>query len=282
MFDGKQQFAVRCDKANAFKDTELAARIREQCMQNPDGEPWRSIRHYIGRLAAWNRAARTVVCFAKQHPEYLAGASVKAVPTPRLPPSISVSTQAGQTNKKLEDTLAELYATHNCLVSRGLLSKASGLPLDMLDKRFAVIVAKSPKEYRLHPELTMAEHFLKRKLAFVDDDRYIGCSKPSCYGCKMFLQVHPLKLAVRPCHNRVWIKWCYPNMPEDTTSEEAEEWAERRSQFISSIVDEIRETCTSSSWRPGKARDSTTGMSGSFRSLHMTSYDSTFTAESER
>ncbi|KAH7371272.1 hypothetical protein BKA66DRAFT_444226 [Pyrenochaeta sp. MPI-SDFR-AT-0127] len=43
---------------------------------------------------------------------------------------------------------------------------------------------------RVHAELQIADHFSRDKLEFVDNDKYIGCSKPACYFCYSWLSSH--------------------------------------------------------------------------------------------
>ena len=63
---------------------------------------------------------------------------------------------------------------------------------------------------KVHAETLMVEHFYFNQLHFFGNDRYIGCSKPSCYCCDLYLRNHPGNFEARPSHGNVWVKWCLP------------------------------------------------------------------------
>lgn len=62
----------------------------------------------------------------------------------------------------------------------------------------------------MHAEIIILDHFDRRGLRFAHGKQYIGCSKPSCFCCAIYMANHPLKPAKRPCHNNVWVKWLPP------------------------------------------------------------------------
>lgn len=59
----------------------------------------------------------------------------------------------------------------------------------------------------IHAEVLLADHIFINNLPFVRDDRYIGCSKPMCYHCQIYLELHPGNFCSRPCHGNLWLKW---------------------------------------------------------------------------
>jgi hypothetical protein len=59
----------------------------------------------------------------------------------------------------------------------------------------------------VHAEIAMLEHFQAHGLTFLNNDRYIACSKPSCYCCQWYMSSRQMKLQPRLCHSNVWIKW---------------------------------------------------------------------------
>jgi hypothetical protein len=45
---------------------------------------------------------------------------------------------------------------------------------------------------RVHAELLLMDHFERNKCTFLDGcEKYIGCSKPACYLCHMYITHHP-------------------------------------------------------------------------------------------
>ena len=62
----------------------------------------------------------------------------------------------------------------------------------------------------IHAEIAMVDHFYRNQLDFHGSERYIGCSKPSCFCCEITLRHHPLRPSLRPAHGNLWIKWSLP------------------------------------------------------------------------
>lgn len=58
-------------------------------------------------------------------------------------------------------------------------------------------------ETRVHAELLIVEEFSRWKYQFVDDDKYIGCSKAACYFCYNWIVMHHKDFVMPACHNKV-------------------------------------------------------------------------------
>lgn len=57
---------------------------------------------------------------------------------------------------------------------------------------------------RVHAELQIADKFSRdRFMEFVDDDKYIGCSKPACYFCFKWLSNHKLGYVLPASHYKI-------------------------------------------------------------------------------
>lgn len=61
-----------------------------------------------------------------------------------------------------------------------------------------------------HAETVALDFASSRGIQMVNDDRYIGCSKPSCYCCSLYMKYHPGGYRPRPTHGNVWVLWCLP------------------------------------------------------------------------
>lgn len=124
---------------------------------------------------------------------------------------------------------------------------------------------------RPHAELLVLEKFHHDKLEFVHDDKYIGCSKPSCYCCYLYIQSHPGQFSPRPSHGNLWINWAPPIPLPNTPTRGAGNGTFSRlqdhhtfkmlQQMLVSIRTDLKEQILSK--RPKRARlpDSTTGVS---------------------
>ncbi|KAK7957723.1 hypothetical protein PG996_010832 [Apiospora saccharicola] len=56
----------------------------------------------------------------------------------------------------------------------------------------------------VHAELQLCDLANREDMQFVDNDRYVGCSKPACYFCLRYMNSHPTKRFVEPTsHHKV-------------------------------------------------------------------------------
>lgn len=66
---------------------------------------------------------------------------------------------------------------------------------------------------QIHAEIQVLEHFHNNNINFVDDDRYIGCSKPACYCCHLYFQHHQARPVVPESHQNIYPNWGVPALP---------------------------------------------------------------------
>jgi hypothetical protein len=62
----------------------------------------------------------------------------------------------------------------------------------------------------VHAEIQVLEHFYKEGFKFANGDKYIGCSKPACFCCHLYIQNHPLRCIVPQSHKKVYFHWGPP------------------------------------------------------------------------
>lgn len=165
---------------------------------------WSDIRRYIGRLGSWSKAVRILQCGARTFPERFENAQVRIIGT------------NGKADKPDKIDLTSL----NDVVRRMVPAKQTSL-VEQLCQALAEanVVAGIEVGFwehytdlkpRPHAELLVLEHFYHKQLEFTADDRYIGCSKPSCYCCHIYMQCHPGRFSPRPSHGNLWIHWAPP------------------------------------------------------------------------
>ncbi|KKZ60351.1 hypothetical protein EMCG_04909 [[Emmonsia] crescens] len=64
-----------------------------------------------------------------------------------------------------------------------------------------------------HAELILISYIEQHGCDFRDpDDRYIGCSKPACYLCHLYIHYHPGKYSVPDTSNKLYVKWRMPDI----------------------------------------------------------------------
>ena len=66
----------------------------------------------------------------------------------------------------------------------------------------------------VHAEIYLVELFCRSERRLIDDDDFIGCSKPACYCCRVYIEkvVNPLRgrsFFIEQAHDKIYT-WCFP------------------------------------------------------------------------
>ena len=219
-------------------------------------ENFRLARHFIGRLGSHLRAARILVTAARRLPSLFDNFTIKTLPSPKPP--------------KLPPPVDHL-TTLSGIIKRMLPAGSDDTPrvqeaLTIMDSKFGIqdrVQAQyEDKDFRprVHAELHVLEYFYKEGLSFVDDDRFIGCSKPACYCCYLYITYHPGRFVRPACHGIRYLSW----RPPDPFNEEIQRGNHHRRDILNKVIEHIRrdtldhiEKCRGPTpWLP----DSTTGI----------------------
>lgn len=169
------------------------------------------IRHYIGRLGSWHRAVSTLVSTAIQYPHFLQGLSLDAVP--QQVTAWRASEKATELCQLLE--LLDLGFSTDHVMSRldklhRTVRRNNQNTCEDVQAAFLQRVTDEKFRPRVHAEVLLADYIHATKLRFINDLRYIGCSKPSCVLCHMYLEAHPTGIMPLPCHGNLWPNWSPP------------------------------------------------------------------------
>jgi hypothetical protein len=136
----------------------------------------------------------------------------------------------------------------------------------------AFIQRERSKETRVHAELLLIDHFERTGCNFLDiHEKYIGCSKPACYLCQMYIAQHPGRYVVPACHNKLYIAWRPPDAFVGDTSGTLSAAAQEKIMLkMIEIVrkDLVTEIISRTNRRPIHA-DSTTGITSTLDSVHI-------------
>jgi hypothetical protein len=250
-----------CEEAYAYSKATSAEQY-EDLFATPEeyNEIYRA-RHYIGRLSSWRKAARNVVSLGASFPAVLARYEVAIV------------SHAGTTDSSrwtaehdLNVLLARIvpnYRGHSITCRlEGKLKSASRLMGNLENRQ---LYAKP------HAEAVILDHFFTGNFTFVMGDRYVACSKPSCYCCKLYFRFHPLRAVTGRHHGNLWIQWGPPR-PLYLTNGRTDRVTIK---ILRRMSDEVRKDILSAIL-PGYSRqvnmfDSTTGFSISRADLATTS-----------
>ena len=119
----------------------------------------------------------------------------------------------------------------------------------------------------VHAELLLVEHFYYHNFDFVNNDRYIGCSKPSCYCCDLYMKCHPGNYVQRACHGNLWIKWEAPAPPTEDREQARKHTASILNEMVVKIRKDVLFQIESKLPRRPRVPDSTTGISSEISGL---------------
>jgi hypothetical protein len=215
-------------------------------------------RHYIGRLGSHLRAAKLLVAAGLKLPELFDGFTIQRRPSPKPatlpPPTDHLTTLEGILRRMLPKGSVELATYEEALTTMDAM-------FNIRERLFALYQDKDFRP-RVHAELILLEYFYREQLEFVDDDRFIGCSKPACYCCYHYISQHPGGF-VRPLsHGIRYLNWLPPE-PNIANREEKTHRRDVLNKVIAQIrLDTLRQIVRRrgpSPWRP----DSTTGITQS-------------------
>ncbi|KAM3422067.1 hypothetical protein BST61_g2443 [Cercospora zeina] len=192
-------YQALCHRAyDKFRHTDAQGRL-EYLIEHDHDTLWTHLRHRIGRLGSFKRASRFLAKNAPEFANAIRNAKVKLIdPQPRVRTPISVEPDI------------KVLLTRVCpwLKQEDVLAQAAK-KLETAEKKL-----KSFREHTLmpsvHAEVIVLNHFFSQGLRFADDDRYIGCSKPSCYCCSLYFDAHPGEFVQRPCHGNAYVRWSPP------------------------------------------------------------------------
>jgi hypothetical protein len=250
--------AQQCMEAYRMRRTPVMRRLNHICSHPGNISIWSSIRHYVGRLGSWTKAARTVVCTARHLPSRFRGFDVRRLSNP-LPASISWKIGFSDLENELQ-ALFPVFHSSTCGISMACFTESyqKSLQRNKKDER-----KRSDFQPKVHAEALLAEYFSSKNLRFVADDRYIGCSKPSCYCCDLYLKHSSPDFISRPCHGNVWPKWQPPCFEGLQSQHSVSRATQILTSMVSDVDHDIRRRIMAGN-PPGKRRpDSNTGLSSS-------------------
>ncbi|WPH03152.1 Hypothetical protein R9X50_00602800 [Acrodontium crateriforme] len=166
------------------------------------------VRHYITRLGAWHRNANILLDFARSKcfPPELKSEYLPLPGTTHLPQVDS------KTN--LRSVAGRMFPSHQQDRAEEFHDQLSSLRLFDINDSFVQHYADESVSLAVHAEVYLLEHFYFQDLTYFAMDKYIGCSKASCYCCHLYQRFHPSHPALRPCHENTYPKWCPPLMAD--------------------------------------------------------------------
>uniref|UniRef100_A0A093Y3K3 Uncharacterized protein n=1 Tax=Talaromyces marneffei PM1 TaxID=1077442 RepID=A0A093Y3K3_TALMA len=165
-------------------------------------QPITRTKHFIGRLAMYPRTVNTLLDVALEIPQLLENCELRLCDSSRHLPSplnSELSTLDGIVRRMFpEFTANEVRSDLDRLNVFGNLHKRLSRACSF--------------KTRVHAELLVLEKFRSNRWEFVAGDRYIGCSKPSCFCCYHYINSLPERYSVSGCHNKIYTHWRAPDL----------------------------------------------------------------------
>lgn len=167
-------------------------------------DDFRELVHYIGRLGATRSSTRAVVQGMIEVP---ALRQISCIRTVNAPSIREVKTnEDAMSPYEIVRGICQDSASQNPLQNRIALHNLVELDLPSENTNLrGRLASRSTIVTRVHAELQIADRFSRDWLAFVDDDKYIGCSKPACYFCFEWLSSHKHGYVLPTTHSKIII-----------------------------------------------------------------------------
>ncbi|KAF2644767.1 hypothetical protein P280DRAFT_358224, partial [Massarina eburnea CBS 473.64] len=233
----------------------LSAEPRYKSSSDSKDKIFGSIRHYIGRLGHHFRAAATLISCVLRLPDLVENFRVDSITTP---PRSTVPLASDKTS--LESIIGRMLPANSPDLDRYRRTLVEMDAKYKLSSQFLKNYSSSTLKPRVHAEVQLMDQFYKNSWPFPDNDRYIACSKPACFCCKLYFQHHPGHFEKPASHNKMYLNWRPPGSDNgcDATN------AKRQRDILNSITADIRrealrqidEKAAPHAWHP----DSVTGI----------------------
>ncbi|KAJ5115577.1 hypothetical protein N7448_011427 [Penicillium atrosanguineum] len=189
------------------------------------------VQHYIGRLAHHVRAIQELLQDAQHLSPLLDNPAVYKIHAPSaVPPPIRDS------HTNLRGILNRMFTTKDSertMLENGLLylDKVAGIFENFLRPYDGSLL-------EVHAEIQVLEYFFRMQKSFVEDDRFIACSKPACLCCEMYLKYHPARVMMYSSHRKIWTKWSPPHVQQFDNENPA---ARQQKDILNKMTQDLRE-----------------------------------------
>ena len=187
----------------------IRERVKTDGRHGTTKSPFVAAKHYIGRLAFHVKTVRVLLTAAERLPELVLGPEVFLIESPSSivlpPPSRPKLNLDGIANRMLHPSQAsDFLAIQDSL---RLLNLKFNIEQTVRERYL-----EKKLKARVHAELIILEYFYERDetLQYLDNDRYIGCSKPACYCCSLYFREHPANVEPPATHQKLYLNWLPP------------------------------------------------------------------------
>jgi hypothetical protein len=199
--------------------------------------PFAKVRHFIGRLASHVKTVQTLVSAAHRLPMLFVDPEIEVIHYEQiliLPPDLRNKTTLAEIANRMignDETLLKEIQTRLEELNQAL----------DIERIVRLEYAKKNFKPRVHAELKLLEYFYRNRdgLDFVRNDPYIGCSKPACYCCSLYIRSHPGQFVEPATHQKIYLNWMPPTSNWDVR-DLGSEFANHERDMLQKMVESIR------------------------------------------
>ena len=190
--------------------------IGKESNNGPDSRStvFQNMKYYIERLGHYFRAVDNLAQAANRFNRYLDEFEIQALPTP------AQSGHPPRTDKKttLDQIVIRMFPSD----AADMVRRCQGILRDMnrkvnLESQLLDTYKDDTGQFRprVHAEIVLLEHFFSENLKFPNSIKYIGCSKPPCYCCALYIRHHPGNFEEPTSHKKLCLAWRPPDVEPD-------------------------------------------------------------------
>ncbi|KAK4496860.1 hypothetical protein PRZ48_011309 [Zasmidium cellare] len=249
--DELQNHHMLCSAACEIVSSSGYNRIAE--LSVPPGSRYKKVKHYLIRLCSWYTASRYVTKYWGMFAEELRGATVEIVSLDQFHQTTNVNFPPN-----VRDALLWILGSQQQPFASALQQKLT--PAGALLKTEGGRARGSI----IHAEAALAEFVHFHEMEPLYEDRYVGCSKQSCYGCKIYLSKHPGGFEQRPSHGNAWFKWYPPRLREQPDDRETSSLLRRMAMVMQA---DLKDTLLGSNLGKRQLFESTSGVGTTIRHM---------------
>jgi hypothetical protein len=166
------------------------------------GEDFDKLAHFVYRLGATRFHANTVVEAMIKVPSLQRISQIRYVKPPEVVPKTIDSSHTSPLELLYE--ICADSASHNPLQFERAFNRLVQLDPPLTRPIHAAVVSQTRVVTRVHAELQIADTFSRSAdMEFVDNDKYIGCSKPACYFCYNWFCNHKHRYVPPATHHKI-------------------------------------------------------------------------------
>jgi hypothetical protein len=235
--------------------------IKEELRVAPQGiaEPFRSVKHMIGRLAERIRVPVNIV-----HDSLLMGPLLNSYRIRRVEAPTAAKAPTSDGLRNLDSILKRMLPAGDPRLEdmQSYMGQLNG-PMQLEDA-IREMYNDEEKQHNVHAEIQVLEEFHRNQRQFVGHDRYIACSKLACLCCKLYFRYHPGRFVEPESHQKTYLNWRPIDLPNGWMNEY---WPDQRrvlanlSKELSKLVEEqIVTQRQPTPWHPDSITNITAGI----------------------